>query len=386
MKNSVGIRFAYGVTLLLILMVLQGCATLKPRQTFNNEADEVIQQVLKQSARSLRPMQSVAVVSAAARNGQPVNRLEEAMVEKITNRLKREQRLYRLTRQNWFELREGRPLTFSGHSAANQTLLQQLMIFEVRGIDEPLLENVRVQITATDATGRDVVGIMAEKEFTDADSQPWRKLFAKPAKNNPYPEGLEEHPYTSLDRFSYSLASELTDSYRTGVQAGGESIADRDINVVLYSKHNTPQSLAIQNAVQQAIIAQQGFTCSLSQSDMGAAFNQLEQYRGNPSVFSMEQVEFSAGTVLLMLDVIPSASETVSAALRGVWRVSPMETKNGRLIPSNYSGSYLSGFTAKAYLTNVTSQSLPTVVTPTRYQPLDSKALLYHRAPQRGFE
>lgn len=386
MKHSTKARFSYGVIFFVMLMLVQGCATLKPRQTFNHEADDLIELVLTQSSRVLRPMQVVAVVSGAARNGQPVNRLEEAMVEKITNRLKREQRLYRLTRQNWFELREGRPLTFSGLSAAKQTLLQQLMIFEVKGISEPLLEHVRVQITASDASGRDVVGVMAEKEFNDADSEPWCKLFTKPAKNNPYPEGLEEHPYTSLDRFSYSLASELTDSYRTGLQAGGEPVADGDISVVLHSKHNTPRSLAIQNAVQQAIIAQHGFTCSLSQSDMGAVFNQLEQYRGNPSVFNMEPVEFSAGTVLLMLDVVPTTSKTVSAALRGVWRVSPMETKGGTLIPSNYSGSYLSGFTAKGYLTDATCQGLSTAASSELRQPLDSKPLRYHRATQRGFE
>lgn len=386
MKKSPVIHLAYVVTLLVVLMLVQGCASLKPRQTFNNEADELIQQVLQQSSRTTRTTQTVAVVSAAARDGKAINRLEEAVAEKLTNRLTLHQRLYTLTRQNWFELREGRPLTFSGQSSANRTMLQQLIIFAVKGVDDPLLERIRVQITASDATGRDVVGIMAEKEFNDSDSEPWQKLFAKPANNNPYPEGLEEHPYTSLDRFSYSLTSELTDSYRTGLQVGGEQVADGEINVVLYSKHKTPQSLAIQNALQQAIIAQQGFTCSLSQSDMGAAFNQLEQYRGNQAIFNMEQVDFAAGTVLLMLDVVPTSPTTVSAALRGVWRVSPMETKGGALIPTSFSGTYLSGFTAKAYLTNFTFQSLPKLVSPPLSQHLDSKTLLYHRGTQRGFE
>jgi hypothetical protein len=57
------------------------------------------------------------------------------------------------------------------------------------------------------------------------------------------------------------------------------------------------------------------------------------------------------GTIFLLLDCQwhPDGLK-VGVSLRGVWSLSPLENHQGRAIIDKYAGTYLSGFTAKAYL------------------------------------
>lgn len=348
----------YRISLLLVMVsfavVVQGCAVLSPPTTaeqYDNQTDQLIQQTLTQAGNHLVAGQSVTVVSASLLQGNQSNRLEEMIVEKISQQLRLHYALYIPTRQNWFELREGRPLTFAGQSAAQREVLGQLVVFEVNVSRNAALERIIARVIALNAQGQTVRGIMAEQEFSDQSSEPWQSLAMSPALKNPLPQGLEERPYASLDRFAYSLASELTDCYRSGLTTGPHAVADEEVNVVLYAKNSSAATRTIQNALQQAIVSQRGFTCAVSRDDLAPAFQQLEIYRNNPQLFDMGKVTFTPGTVLLMVDTTLSpAGDKTAAALRGMWRVSPLESDGGELIADSYAGTYLSGFTAKAYM------------------------------------
>lgn len=347
-------RICFFLVMLSVAVVLQGCAVLSPpttAQQYDNQTEQLIQQTLNQAGTHLLASQSVAVVSAALLQGNPSNRLEEMIVEKISQQLRLHYALYIPTRQNWFELREGRPLSFAGHSAARREVLGQLVVFQVNVSRDAALERIIARVTAVNAQGQTLRGIMAEQEFSDQPSEPWQSLAMSPAQKNPLPQGLEERPYASLDRFAYSLASELVDCYRSGLTTGPHAVADEEVNVVLYAKDSSAASRSIQSALQQAIVSQRGFTCAVSRDDLAPAFQQLELYRKNPQLFDRDKVTFTPGTVLLMLDTTLSPTgDKTAAALRAMWRVSPLESAGGELIPASYAGTYLSGFTAKAYL------------------------------------
>jgi hypothetical protein len=296
-------------------------------------------------------MSPVAVMSGSSRQGLASNRFEELVVEKLTSRLRLQHDMYSLTRQNWFELREGRPLSFDGQSPARRELLRHLRVYEVKTSADAVLEQIRVQVVAYDAQGQVIPGVVAEKGFDEDQDGPWQKLYAAGVQSNAFPEGLEERPYTSVDRFAYSLAAELTNAYRSGIQADGFSVSESEVNVVLYAKNPTPQTVSIQNALQQAIVGQRGFTSAVSQEDLGAVFGQLDAYRRNNQVFDLEPIRFAPGTVLLMIEAAPHRDgDKIGVALRSLWRVSPLESDSGELIPTSVAGTYLSGFAAKAYL------------------------------------
>jgi hypothetical protein len=241
--------------------------------------------------------------------------------------------------------------------ADGQRLLKNLIVYEVGVSSDSVLNQIKVHIIGTDADGRAIPGVVVEATFDSGPESVACRLYEEGPSASPFPEGLEERPYTSLDRLAFSLASELADAYRTGMSAGKDFAADEEVRVVLYS---TPPSggvsrglvEAIQDGLQQAIVGNRGFTCAMSRKDFGPAFNQIDFYRRNRPVFEMEETLFTAGTVLLMSDVFKSRhdDDTVGVALRAVWRTGPLEAAAGNLIPTNVAGTYLSGFTAKAYL------------------------------------
>jgi hypothetical protein len=238
-----------------------------------------------------------------------------------------------------------------------QRLLSNLIVFEVGASSDSVLKQIRVHIVGIDANGRAVPGAVAEASFDSGSQSVATRLYNDRPSASPFPEGLEERPYVSLDRLTFSLASELADAYQNGVSAGKEIASAEEVRVVLYS--STPPSggvnsglvEAIQDSLQQAILSNRGFTCAVSQEDFGPAFSQINFYRRNPLVFEMEESPFTAGTVLLMSDVFKSRhNDRVGVAMRALWRASPLETATGNLIPTSVAGTYLSGFTAKAYL------------------------------------
>ena len=341
-----------------LLVLLAGCAAppvkTPEQEPFEARLNQLINSLISNRTFTPGEMAPAAVMSGSLKSGTRFSRLEELVMERLSLALRKRNDFHRLSRQNWLEFREGRPLTFMDQPPARQHLLQNLIVYEVGVSPDRILEQVKVHIIGTDADGRAVPGVVAQAAFDFGPEQPARRIYDADPSASPYPKGLEEHPYDSIDQLTFSLASELADAYRNGISAGKETAADEEVRVLLYAKHSEVSGgmfQLTQDSLQQSIVGNRGFTCVVSRKDFGPAFDQIDFYRHNRTIFEMEESLFAAGTVLLMMDTFPHRQgDRIGVALRGIWRVDPLETVEGNLIPTNVAGTYLSGFTAKAYL------------------------------------
>lgn len=351
------------LVLIFLAVLVTGCAGTSPRTTaaptpeekFDAAIQDVIDAVIAAQSHTLAEVSPAAVMPTSLKTGTEFTRLEELVMERLTLELRKRHDVYALSRQNWFEFRENRPLSFFNLPLAERNHFRNLVIYEVGVSADEILDTARVHITASDADGRAVAGIVADTELDFTTDSPAGRLYGAKPKTRLYPEGLEERPYVSLDRLSFSLAAELADAYRTGITAGDQPVAGDEVRVMLYARtaRNISAGLgqAIQDALQQSIVANRGFTCAVSEEDFGPAFHKIDFYRQNKSIFELEETKFSAGTVLLMADTaFHPDGDKIGIALRAIWRVSPLESEAGELIPTNVTGTYLSGFTAKSYL------------------------------------
>lgn len=374
--------------LICLLVGLTGCAGLapvKPVDRFEADVDALIDRL--PTGRQPAELTPAAVVCASLKEGRPLSRLEEVAGERLHLRLSQHRELYRLTRQNWLELREGRPLSFSGESADRRSLLRNLVVYEVRANHEPVLQQLKLRIAASNAEGRPLPGQVAETKLVLKEGHPARPLLAAPAMNNPLPEGLEERPYSSLDRLAFSLAAELADAYRGGVSAEGQAVADTDVKVFLCAKSDAVRSRVLQSALQQAIIHQAGFSCTIGSEDMQPVFRQLDALGANRQRFVLDEERFTTGTVMLLLeDTVHPVGDKVGVALRALWRVAPLESAGGDLIPTSVAGTYLSGFAAKAYLAKAADGAVGQEETAVSSRTSAGAVSPYSPANQHGFE
>ena len=376
-------------TILLLAILTGGCAGTSKQKwggfdpaeldRFDARINALIDDLLASQDFTPGELAPAAVIPGSLKSGTRFSRLEEIVIERLTMKLRKRKGLHTLSRQNWFEFREGRPLTFMDQPPGQRRLLRNLVVYEVGVSADQTLKQVNVHIVAADADGRALPGVVAETILDFAPHSLSRRLYFEKPHANPFPEGLEERPYASLDRLTFSLAAELADSYRNGLSAGEQTAANQEIRVLLYSRPLSRQSSrglvrAIQDSLQQAIVSNRGFTCVVSEKDFGPAFDQIDFYQRNRDVFEIEETRFAAGTVLLMADISRHThGDKIGVALRALWRTSPLETTTGELIPTNVAGTYLSGFTAKAYLSGDSSMgyfrtdTVKKVIPPTSY-------------------
>jgi len=163
-----------------------------------------------------------------------------------------------------------RPLTFYTQPIDEQKMLHNLVVYEVLVTADQYIDIIKVQVVATDAEGNTISGVIADTSFKlSAEEKMSSRLFAAEPQANPYPEGLEERPYASLDRMSFNIAAELVDAYKAGISAGNQTAAPEEVKVVLLTKQasklESSQIRAIQSSLQQAIVSNRGFTCAISQ-------------------------------------------------------------------------------------------------------------------------
>jgi hypothetical protein len=289
------------------------------------------------------------------KSGTRFSRLEEYVMDRLSTALRTRRDVYTLSRQNWFEFREGRPLIFGHLAFSERDHMRNLILYEVRVSADYILKKIRTQIVAAGAGGQAIRGLVAETALDFKSESPARKLFFSAPQKIPFPEGLEERPYVSLDRLSFSLAAELSDAYKNGMSAAGVNASGSEVRVMLYARPSAGvtagEARAVQDFLQQAVVAIRGFTCAVSREDFGPTFRQIDFYEKNKSIFEMESSDFTAGTVLLMADIYRHADRNkIGVALRALWRITPLESASGDLIPTTVAGTYLSGFTAKAYV------------------------------------
>ncbi len=355
MKNLKSFPLIYTACMLTCLFWMSGCVKTSSGLDVAdvNRLDHDIQKLVDQALANQnfgRNMVPAAVVPGSLKKGSEFNRLEEIIISDMTKSLRRHHTMFELSRQNWFEYRAGRPLTFKQESRGQQVLLQDMILYEVHLSADTMRDKLDVSLVAMDVNGKNIPGISANMDLAFGPQSTEYALYHAEVHQTPLPKGLEETPFTSYDNLAYSLAAELVDGYRNSVNA-----ADSEVTVVLTTNSgrnvSAQETKEIQQGLQQAIISQAGFTCAISKNDLRPAFKQINFYNRNQQVFDLDKELFQPGTVLLIVDATKHRDfDKTGIALRSVWRVTPLENKTGGLIRTNLAGTYLSGFTAKAYI------------------------------------
>ena len=352
---------------LFLSALISGCAGTSSRVTapapdnydpvllFNSRLGNMIEQLSNSQKFTPGEFSPISVIPGSIRSGGDFTRLEEYIIEKLERELRKDHELYNLSRNNWMEFRERRPLGFDDQPEPMKKLLENLILFEVKVSPEKLLEQINVTILATDSKGNSIPGFGEDVSLDFSQGSPAYKLYQEIPLSTVFPEGLEERPYTSIDRLTFSLADELRRNFKRGFLLEGDDIDEKEINVLLYPKSGAPLPGnifdLIVNSMQQAIVNEDGFKCALSREDFSSVLDQVNFYDKNAGVFDIEKYPLSTGTVMLIMDISPHKDNNkLGVALRSLWRTQPLETDNGKLIFTNLAGAYVSGFTARAYL------------------------------------
>ncbi len=354
----------------LLLLLLSACAgqspvTPPPVDSAPSQAERLLDQristliddLISDSRLTAAATAPVAVVPGSALAGEYFSRLEELVCERLETRLREEHDIFRLSRQNWFELRAGRPLSFQNLPPDRRQVLAAALIYKVEITADTVLDRINCTLSASGADGRSRPGIVASGPLGFGRTSLARSLYYAAANRNPYPEGLEERPFVSLDRLAYSLATELAEAYRNGLKIAGHKVADREIKVLLSTTSKSlPLGLTeeIQSALQQALVGQNGFTCVLSRRDFAETMREIDFYNWHRQAFKqLDPAKFEPGTILLLADVSrPRRNDLYGVALRAIWRTDPLEDRQGKMIAETAGGTYVSGFTAKAYFSD----------------------------------
>lgn len=339
------------LSLVFCILLLVGCGSKDPIvmneaprvdpvevEHFEQQIDELVSRVVVTQYGTKGEFAPVTVIPGAIKYGSAYTHLEEVIADSLKKKLQTSNEIYEFTSQNWFEYREGRSLSFWKNPSRDRVFLRQLKVFEVRINPEPVFARADVEIVVFDAEGHQLQGQRAGITLDFSPSSPAAQLNEQQINRTPFPEGIEERPFSSIDRFAFSLVGNLTDTYQAGVLGAGRQVSGNDVQVVLSVSPTTlvPKRTidSIVKALQHAIIQAKGMTCVLSPADG-----------------SLHEKDVAQGTVLLVVDFDrPFRSEMISVAMRGVWRVSPLETASGSIVDADLTGTYLSGFTAKAYL------------------------------------
>ena len=354
-------KSANHIRLLIVLfmaVIFSGCSQHVVKPQLKSEFDQKIETLVLDTVASCRAkvlqMAPAAIVSKAVLEGKDYTRLDEIIIQRLQAKLSSDREIVDLSRENWFELREVKPLSLKGHSYAHSDLLEDSVVFIVDVEPDDVFEQIKVFITAKDADSRKIPGVKGQTILKYDEDNPGTMLLKEPAKSNPIPAGLKENPYASLERLSYSLASELSASLKRGVESGKYKAPDDEIQVVLCSSSFKSPDPMFKNAfiqeLQQALVSMDDMTCAVSQEDFGPVFNQVDFYKRNNDLFEMDNEKFKPGSVLLMAETKSGKFTGMKhVALRAVWRVTPLKDKDGAFVPQNKSGTYVSGFTSRAW-------------------------------------
>jgi hypothetical protein len=347
------------ITLALALF-MNGCAgvvPMTPEEKFVAQVDAFVAELLAQQPAGVDSLAPASVMPASLIRGGVYTRLEEYVVDRLSMHLRQSREIYTPSRENWFELRERQPFTFAGQPDAKRSYLDSLVVYQVAVTSDEVLKQVTVQATAVDATGKPIPGVLAESSFprSEAAGPAMLQYQAKP-KSSPIPEGLEERPFVSMDRLTYSLASEMASAYRANLSGNANAPTDAEIKVVLQTRsinHSASDDFLrqLESSLQQAFVSKKGFACAVSQKDFVPTFNQIDFYRKNRELFEMDETLLSPGSVVLLAEAFPHKDTgKVGINLRSLWRITPLENNQGQVMANNPGGTYLSGFVAKAYL------------------------------------
>lgn len=372
--------------ILLSLVVLVGCSqhSAKPgtADTFDRELDRLVSDIIESCGNSLADLSPFSVVSANAVNGRPYTGLDDIICSKLSQKLAGSRETVTLSRENWFELKTFQTISFKGHPVSRERLIRDVVVFIVSVEPEPVFNRVRVSVFARNRQMNTIPGIKAAVNLAYFDESPAFVLYHQKSESKPYPRGLEQHPYHSIEEMVYSMASELSHAARSSLRSSGVTAKNEELRIVLCTRdiagHDGGFRQAVTRELQQAMVAIGGITTAVSRKDMGPVFAQMNFYKQNVSVFEQEFEKFTPGTVILLVETQQSGNR-YQAALRAVWRVSPLEDTNGNFIVENRSGVYLSGFTSRAWFKGAVPRQLS-------FRKIPGRVKTYIREPAMGFD
>ncbi len=385
-------KLFFTTAILMVLaaaLLLTGCnhsGAVRPqsKSQFDQNIEDLVMDTVAASRARVPRLAPAAIVSKSVLNNKYYSRLDEIVLRRLESKLSSEREIVNLSRENWFELREGKPLSLKGHSYAHSDLIEDSLVYIVDVEPDEVLEQIQVSIYAKDADSRSIPGLKAQTMLDYGSKSPGTLLLNEPAKSNPLPPGLKENPYASLEQLAYSLASELQASLKRGVTSGRYKASDDEIQVVLCSSSFISTDPRFKNALiqelQQALVSMDGMTSSVSQEDFAPIFQQINFYKRNKNLFELDNERFKPGSVLLMAETKSHAYKDLKqVALRAVWRVTPLKDDQGQFIAQNSAGSYVSGFTSRAWFDG----DIPTVIKKTPYRP---RQQYQGQQPQKKFD
>ncbi len=298
-----------------------------------------------------------AVVPQSLMEGQPYSRLEELIVDQLSEKIAEDREVVSLSRENWFELRESRPLSLRGHHPDMAPLMDNLVVFLVSVEPEPLLDRITARIRVADSGARIMPGIEGKRVFSNRPEAAARVLLDHPARDVQAPEGLKENPFHSLEELSYSMVTELRHALEKGLTAAGAQAGEEEIQVVLSSGNTRSEdpgfNRALLQELQQALVSVGGITSAVSRTDFSTLFDQVNFYNQNPGsagLFEVDEEPFKPGSVILMAETRSDpGSSARKVSLRAMWRVSPMRDADGEIITGNAAGTYVADFASRAW-------------------------------------
>lgn len=343
-------------SLILMMLVPVGCRQHTMDPSLKSKFERNVDQLVLDTAYSLRQkgydIAPAAVVSGNALRNQTYTRLDEMIITRLRDRLAENREVISLSRENWFELKEKRPVSFKGHDRNREPLLENLVILVVNIKPEPNFDRIRVQVTAKNAKSLPLPGVGGKVMLEHFDDSPGTVLLKTQVDTKPYPEGLKSNPYISLEQMAYSMASELSYAVDRGIKTGRHKAAKDEIRVVVCTQKAKGPGARFQKAftreLSQSLAAMDGMTSSVSRKDFSPIFRQMDFYQKNDHVFDIGKEKLAPGTVLLLVETKHQGS-LEQVALRAVWRITPLMNARNQLIVSNSAGSYVSGFTSRAW-------------------------------------
>ncbi|MCG8617591.1 MAG: hypothetical protein MI802_15340 [Desulfobacterales bacterium] len=335
-----------------------GCRDGATPVTDTTELDEMVTVLVLDTLDACRgrlpDIAPAAVVPVSLMEGKPYSRLEEIIVDRLSQKIAQDREVVELSRENWFELRESQPLSMKGHHPDNARLVNTLTVFMVSVVAEPLMNRISASIRVADSSGRLLPGIQERLTFTHHPGAAARVLMNHPALDITAPEGLRENPFHTLEGLSYSMVAELGYALERGLRAADAEAGRKDIQVVLTPGKTAHAdqgfTRALMGELQQAVVSAAGLEASVSRGDAGVLFDQDAFYSRNAGLFETDQELFRPGTVILMADIRRDPGTPArKVSLRALWRVTPLKDAFGEVVTGNAAGTYISEFTSRAW-------------------------------------
>lgn len=176
-----------------LVFVFLGCresaGPVTDTSVLDQEVTVLVLETLGACRSRLPDIAPAAVVPGSLMAGQPYSRLEELIVNQLSEKLAEDREMVSLSRENWFEFRASSSLSLKGHHPDKASLVDNLVVFLVSVEPEPLLNRITARIRVADSGARILPGIEGKRVFSNQPEAAARVLLDHPARRVRAPEG-----------------------------------------------------------------------------------------------------------------------------------------------------------------------------------------------------